>query len=132
MRPPLPFFKNQKKCPDFGKKVLIVSIFVLSFSIQDVVLRVLGEKNSKIFACGAFFSCAFDEMFIEVPKFHETSFTLKNFWLRACKPKELNKNRNACLANVHGSMEGQNILELVESIGKEKKEKKNQKMKKTQ
>ena len=33
-RAPLPFFENQKKCPDFGKKVLIVSIFVLNFPFQ--------------------------------------------------------------------------------------------------
>ena len=26
-RPPLLFFENRKKCPDFGKKALIVSIF---------------------------------------------------------------------------------------------------------
>ena len=39
----------------------------------------LGEKNSKISPCGAFFSCVFDEMFIEMPKFRETSPALKNF-----------------------------------------------------
>ena len=33
-RPPLPFFKNWKKCPDFGKKVLIGSIFRLAFPFK--------------------------------------------------------------------------------------------------
>ena len=31
---PLPFFKNQKKCPDFEKKAWIVSIFVLNFPFK--------------------------------------------------------------------------------------------------
>ena len=30
-RPPLPFFENRKKRPDFGKKALILSIFELNF-----------------------------------------------------------------------------------------------------
>ena len=33
-RLPLPFFENQKKCSDFVKKVLIVSIFVLNFPFK--------------------------------------------------------------------------------------------------
>ena len=47
------------------------------------VLRVSRRKNSKIFSCGAFSSRILDEMFIEVPKFLETSPSLKDFWLLA-------------------------------------------------
>ena len=36
-----------------------------------------------MFPCGALFFCVFDEMFIQVPEFHETSPVLNNFWLRA-------------------------------------------------
>ena len=43
----------------------------------------LGEKIPKFFPVGPSFIFVFDEMFIEVPKFHETSPALKNFWLRA-------------------------------------------------
>lgn len=48
------------------------------------------------------------------------------------KSKELNKNKNTRVTNVHGSMEGQDVLKLVESIENEKKEKQNHKEKKTQ
>ena len=34
--------------------------------------------------------------------------------------KEVNKNTNTRVTNIHGSMEGQDILKLVESIEKEK------------
>ena len=58
-------FENRKKCPDFGKKALIVYLCV-KFSIQNVVLRV-SRKNSKMFSCRVSFSCVFDELFIEMP-----------------------------------------------------------------
>ena len=42
--------------------------------------------------------------------------------------KEVNKNTNTRVTNIHGSMEGQDILKLVESIEKEKdKQKKKEK-----
>ena len=82
-RPPLSFFENREKCPDFGKKTLIVSIFWVKYSIQNEVLRVSRKKNSKIFICGAF-SCVSDEVFTKVPWFHETSPAPKYFWLSAC------------------------------------------------
>ena len=44
-------------------------------------LIVSTRKNSKIFPCGFLFSCVLDEIFIGVPKFHETSPALKYFWL---------------------------------------------------
>ena len=44
-RPPLSFFENWEKCPDFGKKTLIVSIFWVKYSIQIKVLRVSRKKN---------------------------------------------------------------------------------------
>ena len=48
------------------------------------------------------------------------------------KPKELNKSKNVCVTNVRGSMEGQDILKLVQSIENEKKEKQNQRRNNTQ
>ena len=60
-------FENKKES-DFGKKVLIVSFFVLS--IQIVVLRISRRKKQKSFLARLFFSCVFDKIFVEVPKFH--------------------------------------------------------------
>ena len=42
----------------------------------------LGEKTQK-FSPAVLFFLVFDEMFIEVPLFHETSPALKNVWLHA-------------------------------------------------
>ena len=66
VRPPLPFFENQKKCPDFGKKGPNCVHPWVESSIQNVVLRVSRRKSSTIFPWGAF-SCVFDKKFIEVP-----------------------------------------------------------------
>ena len=63
-RPPLLFFDNQKKCPNFGKKALIVQV---KFTIQNIALRVSRRKNSESIPYGAFCFLVFDEMFIEVP-----------------------------------------------------------------
>ena len=46
--------------------------------------------------------------------------------------KGVNKNKNTRVTNVHGSMNGQDILKLVESIEKEKKDKQIKKEKKVQ
>ena len=80
---PCPFLKMEKSvlileenCPD------CVHLWV-KFSIQNAVFRVSKKKNSKMFPYGAFFSCVFDEMFIEVPQFHESFPILKNIWLLA-------------------------------------------------
>ena len=72
-------FWKSKKVLWFCRKGPDCIHLCVKFSIQNVVLRVSRRKNSKFFSCGAFFSCVFDE----VPKFHETSCALKNFWLRA-------------------------------------------------
>ena len=32
--PPLPFFENRKRCPDFGKKVLITTILGLDLPFK--------------------------------------------------------------------------------------------------
>ena len=69
---PSPFFENRKKCPDFWKKGPDCVYLWVKFSIQNVVLRVSRRKNSKMFPCGASFSGVFDEIFIEVPKFHKS------------------------------------------------------------
>ena len=47
----------------------------VKFCIQSIVLGVPRRKISKIFPCGAFYSCVFNEMFIEVPQFHKTSLS---------------------------------------------------------
>ena len=39
----------------------------VKFCIQNVVLGVSRRKDSEIFPCRAFYSCVFNEMFIEVP-----------------------------------------------------------------
>ena len=77
-RPPLPFFEIWKKCPDFEKKVPIVSIFVLNFK------NILETKTPKFFRAWLFFLVFFYKIFFEVPKFCEISPALKNFWLRTC------------------------------------------------
>ena len=59
--------KNVKKRPwCWGKNGDCVVLWV-KFCIQNIVLGVSKRKNSKIFPCGAFYSCVFNEMFIEVP-----------------------------------------------------------------
>ena len=75
---------KSKKVPWFWKKGPDCIHFCVIFSIQNVVLRVSRGEKCKSFPCEAFFSCVFVEMFIEVPKFHETYSALKNFLLRAC------------------------------------------------
>ena len=54
---PCPILKIEKKCPDFVKNALTVSISELNF---------LGEKT-QVFPCGAFFSDVFNKMFVKVP-----------------------------------------------------------------
>ena len=55
--------KNVKKGLGFGQK----NRYLVKFCIQNIVLGVSRRKNPKIFPCGAFYSCVFNEMFIEVP-----------------------------------------------------------------
>ena len=62
-RPPLLFFENQKKCPDFRKKGLDCVHPYVKCTIQNVVLRVCKRKNS----LWGLFSRIFDKMFIGVP-----------------------------------------------------------------
>ena len=90
-RPPLPFFKNCKKNPDFGKAGPDCIYLCVKFSIQNVVL---GVSRRKIL----FF-------FIEVPKFHQTSLALKSASLRPRIPftslELLSTNaQNSILVNV--------------------------------
>ena len=49
-RPPLPFFENQRKCPNFEKKGPDCVHLWVKFFIRNVVLTVF-----KIFPCRAFF-----------------------------------------------------------------------------
>ena len=79
---PCPFLKIKKKCPDFRKKGPDCVHPYVKF-----ILRVSKRSKFKIFSSGAFFSAGLlDEMFIGVPKSHETSLAPKNFWLRAWSP----------------------------------------------
>ena len=57
----LPFFRNWKKCSDFGKKALF------NFSIQNVIVTVSRRKNSKIFPCGAFFIVFLTKYLLKCP-----------------------------------------------------------------
>ena len=54
-RPPLPFFENQKKWPDFGKKCPDCVHLYAKFAIQNAVLRTSKRKTSKKFPCEVFF-----------------------------------------------------------------------------
>ena len=70
-----------------GKGALILGpdcVLWVKFPIQNVALRVCSRKNSKMLPNGVFYSCAFDKMFIEVLKTHETSLALKfSVWVHA-------------------------------------------------
>ena len=72
-------FENRKKCPDFGKKDPDYVHPWVKLSIQAVPLRVSSRKNFKMFACWGFFSCVFDEMFIEGPEFHKPPLCPEKF-----------------------------------------------------
>ena len=64
---PCSCLKIEKKCPDLGKKGPNCVHPWLDSSIPNVILRVSRRKSSKILPGGTFFSCVFDEKFIEVP-----------------------------------------------------------------
>ena len=70
-RPPLPFLKIEKMSR-LWNKVPDCACLWFKFSIQYVVLRLSRRKVSKMFPCGASFSCVFDEMFVEVFQFHNS------------------------------------------------------------
>ena len=55
-----PFFKIEKKCPDFGKKRPDYIHPWVKFLVENAVLSVSRKKISKIFPCGAFLSCVAD------------------------------------------------------------------------
>ena len=59
------FLKIEKGALILVKKTLIISIFGLNFSLKCSFKRIY-EKNLQN-SCRVFFSCVFDEMFIEVP-----------------------------------------------------------------
>ena len=58
-------------------------IFGLNFPLKMYFKSIYETKLEKFFPCRAFL-WVFDERFIEVTYFHETSPALKYFWLRAC------------------------------------------------
>ena len=62
---PFHFFENRKKNPDLGKKGPHCLHVWVKFSIQNVVLRVSRRKKAKkCYTAGPFFTCVFDEIFI--------------------------------------------------------------------
>ena len=76
-------FLKIEKVPWFWKRKGPDSVHIwVRFSIQNLGLNV-SRRISKMFPCGVFFSCVFDEIFFEVAQFHETSLALKNF---GCAP----------------------------------------------
>ena len=56
-----------KKGLGFGYKNRDYVLLWVKFCIRNIVLGVSRRKNPKIFPCGAFYSCVFKEVFIEVP-----------------------------------------------------------------
>ena len=62
-----PFFKIKKIALILEKKGPNCIHPWIKSSIQNVVLRLSRRKSSRIFPCEAFFSCVFEEWFIEVP-----------------------------------------------------------------
>ena len=56
--------------PAYKKSPDCFHLFV-KFPIQNVLLRVSSRRNSKSFSCGFFFSCVFEETFIEMPQFYK-------------------------------------------------------------
>ena len=67
-------YENRKKGPDFGNKCPdFVHHWVKFFHhfSQDVVSKVSRKKTTKSFRTGPLF-LVFDEMFIEVPQFHNS------------------------------------------------------------
>ena len=76
MRPPLPFFENQRKCHDFAKQGPDCVHPQVKFTIQNVVLRVSRRKNSEIFSARSFFFEFLRERLWKCPKF--TKPPLKN------------------------------------------------------
>ena len=65
-RPPLPFLKIKKIVLDLERKAPILSIFGLNIQFKMQFQEYLEEKTPKCFPEGSSFTCAFDEMFIEV------------------------------------------------------------------
>ena len=76
-RPPLPFFENQKECPDFGKKCPDCVHPLVKFAIQNVALRVSKRKNSKNFPCGVFFLDFLIKCLSKCPNFTKPPLPLK-------------------------------------------------------
>ena len=83
-RPPLPFFENKEKCPDFGKKHPDCGHPWVKSAIQNVVLKVSKRKNSKIFSSGAFFLGFLIKCLSNCPNFTKPSLPWK---ISGCAPE---------------------------------------------
>ena len=66
--PALALFRKSKKNLNLGSRKDRDGVHLwVKFSFRNAVSIVSTRKDTKIFPCRAFFPCAFDEMFIEVP-----------------------------------------------------------------
>ena len=97
-----PFLKVNKKFSVFAKKIPSLFSAMCYFSHLKCILRVSTEKTSEFFHCGAFHTCAVDEMFIELPLSQKTSPPLKNSLLRTSNElKHVNSNSNVTNVVMH-------------------------------
>ena len=71
--PSLPYLKIEKSVLILEKKGADCVYPWVRFSIQNIVFRVSRSEISKMLPCVASCSCVFNEMFIEVPKFHKVT-----------------------------------------------------------
>ena len=78
---PCHFWKSQKESWFWKEGLDCVHLWV-EFFIQNVVLKVSTSKISKMFPCGASFSCVFDKCLLKCPIF--TPSALKKFWFCTC------------------------------------------------
>ena len=94
-----------KKGLGFGYKNRDYVLLWVKFCIRNIVLGVSRRKNPKIFPCGAFYSCVFKEVFIEVPQFHETSPSFTTHLEKVIRPHHCENFTRAyfLLTNKHQS-----------------------------
>ena len=109
-----------------------------SASQSDTTSRSMSKTAKQEHRYGSvdYWKCMYKQSQATIHQSYEKNLKLREIpgLLRVKKelPKEVNKNKNTRITNVHGSTEGQDILKLVESAEKEKKNKRKKKEKKVQ
>ena len=83
---PFSFLKFEKSAPILAKKGPNSVILWITYSTQNLVLRVSKRKNSEIFLRGCFFLVLYTNFLSKCPNSAKQSSVLKNFWLRICCP----------------------------------------------